>query len=56
MIESHTIYTCPSGDVTLAYRLFGRRDPDALATRTPVLFIHGLSYFSYDWVKDGLNN
>ena len=55
MIESHTIYTCPSGDVTLAYRLFGRRDPDALATRTPVLFIHGLSYFSYDWVKEGLH-
>lgn len=53
MIESHTIYTCPSGDVTLAYRLFGRRDPDALATRTPVLFIHGLSYFSYDWVNFG---
>lgn len=53
MIESHTINTCLSGDVSLAYRLFGRSDRDALTTKTPVLFIHGLSYFSYDWVNFG---
>ena len=33
-----------SGDVTLAYRNFGS------SGRTPVLLVHGLSYFSYDWI------
>lgn len=53
MIESHTIDTCPSGDVTLSYRLFGREDHDSPVTKPPVLFVHGLSYFSYDWVNFG---
>ncbi len=34
---------CKSGDVEIFYRLFG----DAGAT--PLLILHGLSYFSYDW-------
>lgn len=33
-----------SGDVEIFYRKFGR------AGRTPVLIVHGLSYFSYDWI------
>jgi len=33
-----------SGDVEIAYRRFGRPG------RTPVLIVHGLSYFSYDWI------
>lgn len=49
----HTPYApvqfCPAGNVTLAYRPLGARD----SSKTPVLFIHGLSYFSWDWVSFG---
>ncbi len=34
-----------SGDVEIFYRRFGKPD------RTPVLIVHGLSYFSYDWIE-----
>jgi len=34
-----------SGDVEIFYRQFGRPG------RTPVLIVHGLSYFSYDWIE-----
>lgn len=40
----HRTGTVESGDVTLSYRRFG--EPGA----TPLLIVHGLSYFSYDWV------
>jgi pimeloyl-ACP methyl ester carboxylesterase len=40
----HQTGRCPSGDVTLAYRRFGKPG------LTPVLIAHGLSYFSYDWI------
>lgn len=33
-----------SGEVEIFYRLFGR------AGRTPAVIVHGLSYFSYDWI------
>jgi pimeloyl-ACP methyl ester carboxylesterase len=33
-----------SGDVEIFYRKFGKPG------RTPVLIVHGLSYFSYDWI------
>jgi pimeloyl-ACP methyl ester carboxylesterase len=33
-----------SGDVEIAYRRFGRPG------RVPILIVHGLSYFSYDWI------
>ena len=33
-----------SGDVEIFYRLFGK--PGA----TPIVIVHGLSYFSYDWI------
>ena len=36
-----------SGDVDIFYRRFGRHG------RTPVLIVHGLSYFSYDWIDAG---
>jgi pimeloyl-ACP methyl ester carboxylesterase len=44
MIPAHRTGTCPSGDVTLSYRLLGK------GPLTPILFVHGLSYFSYDWL------
>jgi pimeloyl-ACP methyl ester carboxylesterase len=44
MPTPHQTGTCPSGEVTLAYRRFGRPG------RTPILIVHGLSYFSYDWI------
>lgn len=34
----------PSGDVDIFYRRFGQPG------RMPVLIVHGLSYFSYDWI------
>lgn len=52
MIASHTQSFCTSGDVELSYRLFGSTDA-ATRSRPPVLFVHGLSYFSYDWVDFG---
>ncbi|WP_165963006.1 alpha/beta fold hydrolase [Pigmentiphaga sp. D-2] len=51
MLAPHLQARCPSGDVQLAYRLFGPGPRPAQAT--PVVFIHGLSYFSYDWVDFG---
>lgn len=43
-LPAHETGTCPSGDVTIHYRKFGK--PGA----TPILIVHGLSYFSYDWI------
>jgi esterase len=47
MVASHHTGTFTSAGLTLAYRRFGR------AGATPLLFVHGLSYFSYDWVDIG---
>jgi pimeloyl-ACP methyl ester carboxylesterase len=44
MSNVHRTSTCPSGDVTLFYRRFGAPG------RTPILIVHGLSFFSYDWI------
>lgn len=44
MPATHETGSCKSGDVTLAYRRFGKRG------HTPILIAHGLSYFSYDWI------
>ncbi len=33
-----------SGDVEIFYRLFGK------SGETPIVIVHGLSYFSYDWI------
>ena len=47
MVALHKIGVCPGDDVNLSFRLFGRNGG------TPLLFVHGLSYFSYDWVDIG---
>jgi pimeloyl-ACP methyl ester carboxylesterase len=44
MSSAHRTATCPSGEVTLFYRRFGAPG------RAPLLIVHGLSYFSYDWI------
>ncbi len=40
----HRTGTCQSDDVTIHYRHFGSPG------ETPMLIVHGLSYFSYDWI------
>jgi pimeloyl-ACP methyl ester carboxylesterase len=45
MTVAHQTGRCASGDVELFYRRLGR--PGA----TPLVFVHGLSYFSYDWLE-----
>jgi pimeloyl-ACP methyl ester carboxylesterase len=42
--QDHATGRVRSGDVEIFYRRFGRPG------RTPVLIVHGLSYFSYDWI------
>ena len=44
MTPAHQTGRCKSGDLTLFYRRLGKPG------RTPILFVHGLSYFSYDWL------
>jgi esterase len=48
MVAPHTLQHAGDAGIRIAYRLFG--EPTA---RDPVLFVHGLSYFSYDWVEFG---
>ena len=48
MVAPHTLRHLDSAGIRLSYRLFG--EP---TTRDPVLFVHGLSYFSHDWVDFG---
>ena len=52
MSSAHRNGTCPSGDVTLFYRRFGLPGPagKSAPVLTPVLIVHGLSFFSYDWI------
>jgi pimeloyl-ACP methyl ester carboxylesterase len=42
--QDHETGRVRSGDAEIFYRRFGRHG------RTPVLIVHGLSYFSYDWI------
>ena len=42
--QDHETGRVRSGDTEIFYRRFGRPG------RTPVLIVHGLSYFSYDWI------
>src|SRR5882762_294769 len=39
----------PSGDVSIHYRKLGAENRG----QTPILIVHGLSYFSYDWLEVG---
>jgi pimeloyl-ACP methyl ester carboxylesterase len=41
----HSSGRAPSGGVNIAYRLFGKPG------KTPLIIVHGLSYFSYDWIE-----
>jgi pimeloyl-ACP methyl ester carboxylesterase len=45
MPVSHQTGRVRSGDVTLHYRKLGNRG------QTPIFIVHGLSYFSYDWLE-----
>lgn len=44
-LPEHDTGTLASGDVAIFYRRFG------IPGRTPMLIVHGLSYFSYDWIR-----
>jgi pimeloyl-ACP methyl ester carboxylesterase len=43
-MRAHETGACASGDVTLHYRRFG--EPG----KTPLVMLHGVSFFSYDWI------
>ncbi len=43
-MPEHRTAKFSAGDVEIAYRLFGN------AGETPIVIVHGLSYFSYDWI------
>jgi pimeloyl-ACP methyl ester carboxylesterase len=45
MAVSHQAGTARSGDISLHYRRLGR------AGGTPLVFVHGLSFFSWDWLE-----
>jgi esterase len=45
MAVAHQTGTVRSGDVSIFFRKLGNRG------QTPILFVHGLSYFSYDWLE-----
>jgi pimeloyl-ACP methyl ester carboxylesterase len=45
MAIAHRIARCDSGGLSISYRRLG--EPGG----TPVLFVHGLSYFSWDWLE-----
>jgi pimeloyl-ACP methyl ester carboxylesterase len=44
----HGTGRAPSGGVNIAYRLFGKPSQSGKA---PLIIVHGLSYFSYDWIE-----
>jgi pimeloyl-ACP methyl ester carboxylesterase len=47
-MTNHTTGKFQSGDVGIFYRLFGQNQPNA---GTPLVIVHGLSFFSYDWIE-----
>ncbi len=42
--NGHRTGFAPSGDVRIHFRAFGKPG------KTPILIVHGMSYFSYDWI------
>lgn len=54
-LAEHQTGTVKNGDVELFYRRFAAPGaPPVLAPNsTPILILHGLSYFSYDWIGVG---
>ena len=51
MLAPHIQSSCKSGEIKISYRIFGA--DVASKNALPVVFIHGLSYFSFDWVNFG---
>lgn len=51
--EEHPVRYCRTEPLALAFRLVGLAPDASQASKTPVLFVHGLSYFSYDWLAFG---
>ena len=53
-LPDHRTGTVESGDVTIFYRHFGAPRSDAprsaSGSGTPMIVMHGQSYFSYDWI------
>ena len=47
MSIAHSTGRARSGDVSIFYRKLGNRG------QTPILIVHGLSYFSWDWLEVG---
>lgn len=47
MAVPHETGRVPSGEVSLFYRRLGAKN----RALTPILIVHGLSYFSYDWLE-----
>ena len=47
MAIAHSTGRARSGDVSISYRKLGNR------ALTPILIVHGLSYFSWDWLEVG---
>lgn len=45
LASNYKSQTFRSGDVDISFRLFGRPG------QTPVIIVHGLSFFSYDWIE-----
>lgn len=52
-LAEHDTGTVRNGDVDLFYRRFGT--PGGTSGGTPILILHGLSYFSYDWIPVASN-
>ena len=54
ILPDHRTGTVHSGDVTIFYRHFGAPRSDAphfdTGGATPMIVLHGQSYFSYDWI------
>ncbi len=54
-LPDHRTGTVDSGDVTIFYRHFGAPRSDArhfeAGGGTPMIVLHGQSYFSYDWIE-----
>ena len=47
MSIAHSTGRARSGEVSIFYRKLGNR------ALTPILIVHGLSYFSWDWLEVG---
>ena len=49
MVAVHDVGAIPSGDIKIFYRKWGH------AGGTPIVIMHGLAYFSFDWIDVAAN-